>query len=702
MLRRCITTHALADTNLETIARALRRCGRTQAVRCGRSLHARLIKLGSSPSDVFVANNTLSMYSDLSIFNDARTLFDEMPNRNVVSWTSLISAQTRLGDPSEALKTFARMLESEEPNVFAYSVALKACASCADLEMGRWIIAHVSRIGFWSDVVLMNSAIDMYVKCGSLGEARGVFDGMGMRNLTSWNTMIAGYALEGRMEEATKMFYRMREHDKVSWNTLVMGFARVESVRALEFACAMRREGFSLDEFTFPCVLNVCGSFGDVGMGQNVHSQVIKFGFELSCFIGSALIDMYAKCGKLDLAEKLFNGFSNNGGTVGDKLAIWNSMVSGYSINGCDNGTLNLVSKMHRLGMRLDYYTFSSVLKACGNLWNSRFTLQVQGLIFTCGFHLDSVVASVLVDCYVKCGNVRDAFQLFQMIPYKDTVSWAGMISGCTQHGLDSLACSLFVRMIALEMKVDQFITSSTLKACSNLAGLEFGKQVHAFCMKNGYESEEVTSTSLIDMYSKCGEIDDGMRVFESATQRDAVCWTGIIVGCGQNGRAKDAIRLFAEMLISGVEPNEITFVGVLSACRHAGMIEEACSYFKMMREQHNLFPLSEHFCCMIDLLGRAGKFEEAERLISEMPYNTSEVIWHSLLGGSRCFDNAGIGKSAAERVLSKSSNDTSMYVALSNVYAGLGMWDDSARLRGVMRKVGMKDAGKSWVELRI
>ncbi|XP_010912039.2 pentatricopeptide repeat-containing protein At4g08210 [Elaeis guineensis] len=687
--------------NFEAITRALRHCGRVLAIGHGKSLHAQLIKQGFC-RDIFVANNIVAMYGDLNLCDDAQRLFDEMPERNVVSWTTSISAHIHAGNPVEALRVFYWMLdnEMEEPNGFTFSAALKACSMVGNLELGKWIHEHVLRAGLQSDAVLMNAILDMYLKCGSLSDARRVFDGLSSVNSTSWNTIIAGYSREGNMVEAEALFLQVPEPNAVSYNTIIAGFAQLESPKALNYVNMMHIEGFKFDDFTFPCALKTCGNLRFEKMGEQIHTYIVKCGYKPSLFIGSSLIDMYANCGQMIHAIKVYDEYSSYKGLIPDRLPLLNSMLSGFAVNRYDRQALDLVSEIHSMGIGLDAFTLSSALRVCINLRNMSIGLQVHGLTVTNGCYADHVVGSVLVDLYAKCGYLEDALRLFHGLPHKDVIAWAGLIADCVQHGSNHLAFSLFKDMMSTETEVDHFVVSSVLKACSVLAWAQGGEQVHAYSIKGGFDSESVTIASLIDMYSKCGNIDDGLRVFESAAQKDTVCWTGMILGCGYNGRAKEAIELFEKMLKSGVEPNGITILGALSACRHAGLVEEACRFFKAMRDRHGLEPSLEHYCCMIDILSRAGCIEEAKQLISNMPHETDDVIHNSLLGAC-LMDQNNLAKLASLDLLPSSSYDTSGNVTLSNIYASLGMWDASAKFKEAIKKVSIKEAGRSWIEIR-
>lgn len=684
--------------DLGRIAIALRQCGRVQAFSHGKAFHSHLIKAGCL-GDVFLANNLVSMYAAFRDSKDARKVFDEMADKNVVTWTTMVSAYNDRGRPDEALRLYTHMMESksETPNGFMYSAVLRACGLVGDLNFGKFIHRRISSDRLESDIVLMNTLLDMYVKCGSLTDAKNVFDGILCPNSTTWNTIISGYSKASMMEEAVNLFHRMPNPNVVSWNSIIAGFTDKGSLHAAEFVHMMHREGFKLDGFTFPCVLKTCGRHALLAFGKQIHCYVIKSGFESGCFTVSALIDMYSDCNKLIAAEKLFAQYS---GFICDSLALWNSLLSGYVINEQNTAALHIVSEVHQSGVYLDSYTFSSALKACINLLNLRLGLQVHGLLVTSGYELDYVVGSILVDLYARLGNIEDALRLFYRLPKKDIVAWSGLITGCAKMGLNWLAFSLFRDMVHLNYGVDQFIISSILKVCSSSTSLRSGKQIHTFCIKNGYEYEGVILTSLIDMYSKCGEIEDGLALFESTPERDTVCWTGIIVGCGQNGRPEAAIRYFYEMIESGLKPNEITCLGVLSACRHAGLVDEAQAIFNSMKSERGLELSVEHYNCMIDLLGQAGCFEEAEKLIAVMPCKPNQTIWRSLLGACQTHSNAELVNVIDKNLLATLPENPSTYVTLSNVYAALGKWDDLSNVRKAAREVGAKEAGKSWIEI--
>lgn len=679
---------------------ALRYCQRFQAIKHGKSFHSYLIRLGLL-NDVFNVNNMISVYAKCSHVDDAQKLFDEMPYRNIVTWTTMVSAYTNCGRPREGLRLYNQMLESrsQEPNEFLYSAVLKACGLVGDAELGKLIHQDLSRADLEFDTALMNALLDMYVKCGNLRDAQQVFNAILCKNSTSYNTLIMGYTKEGLMDEALSLFNRMPEPDLVSWNSIVAGLTYNGSPHALHFVSMMHSKGFKLDSYTFPCALKSCSYISDLTMGRQIHCNIIKSGYESSFYNISALVDMYSNCKFLGEAVKVFDQYFMSF-PITEGLALWNSMLSGYVVNEDYRKALNLIACIHHSGAQFDYYTFAIALKVCIYFKNLMLASQVHGLAITSGYELDNVVGSILIDLYAKQGEINSALKLFERLSHKDAVAWSSLIAGCARLGLGAFAFSLFRDMVNLDLEIDQFIISSVLKVPSSSSSLRSGKQIHAFCLKKGYESDGVTITSLIDMYAKCGEIEDGLALFHCLSEIDIMCWTGMIVGCAQNGRADEAIRLFHMMIESGLKPNEITLLGVLTACRHAGLVKEAWATFNSIKTEYGLTLCPEHYHCMVDLLSQAGHLKEAIILIRDMPFEPDKTIWCSLLGACATHKNRELAKIVAEHLLASSPEDASVYVTLSNVYAALGMWDSSSKVREAVKKVGIKEAGKSWIEI--
>ncbi|TXG52920.1 hypothetical protein EZV62_022089 [Acer yangbiense] len=453
-------------------------------------------------------------------------------------------------------------------------------------------------------------------------------------------------------------------------------------------------------------------------------------------------------------------------------------MLSGYIVNEKNKSALCLLSQIHNSGVCIDSYTFSSVVKVCLNLLNLRLGLQVHGLNVTCGYESDYIVGSILIDLYAKLGKVKNALELFHRLLNKDIVAWSGLIMGCAKTGLNSLAFSLFRDMINLDLEVDQFVVSSVLKVYLSLASLGSGKQVHALCVKSGFNTKEVTVTSLVDMYSKCGEIEDGLALFNNMPKRDVVSWTGVIVGCRQNGRAKEAITFFQEMIQSGADRWVVfgvelwvvsgacawkthgaagwvvvgaalygawkdSWVFWVALCAVFGEVAGAircgasCAVFWVMGGAYGWTVLgaARWTGCVAAVCGSFGKKEcmrelavcdrsggraatlaresgtvicqgisctvgEVETLIANMPFEPDKTIWCSMLKACEAHKNIKLVSFIAEHLLATSAEDPSIYMMLSNVYATLGMWDSSSKMRKAGKDLGIKEAGISWIEI--
>eukprot|EP01018_Ginkgo_biloba_P036306 Gb_38750 [translate_table: standard] len=478
----------------------------------------------------------------------------------------------------------------------SYDHLLQGCVRTKALAEGKRVHSHMIRTGYNLSVFQGNRLVDMYIKCGSLGNARQVFDKMSMRDISSWNTIVTGYVKFGSLESARHLFDKMPERDGVSWNGMIAGYAQNGHLEAaLRLFCQMQCEGIRPDQFTFCSVLCACANLPVLEQGKQVHTQIIKTDFESNVFVGSALIDMYAKCGSIYVARHVF-----------------------------DN------------------------------------------------------------------------------MPERNVVSWNAMVAGYSQQWRGEEAVNVFCQMRLAGMKPNQFSFGSVLNACSSLAALEQGKHVHADIIKSGFESNVFVGSALIDMYAKCGCIEDARRVFDKMPQRNLVSWTTLITGYAQNGHGNDVLQLFEEMVRIGLKPDHITFIGVLSACSHAGLIDEGLLYFDSMVRDHCIKPRPDHYACMIDLLGRAGRLDEAEVFINNMPFEPDAVVWGALLSACRIHGNMELGKRAAECLSKLEPLNAASYVLLSNIYSAAGRWDDAAKMRKMMKDMGVKkNPGCSWIKVK-
>eukprot|EP01018_Ginkgo_biloba_P013193 Gb_32457 [translate_table: standard] len=705
----------------------LQMCIRKKTLSEGKLVNTHINEMGVM-LDTFLGNTLLNMYAKCGSLVDARRVFDNLSKRDALSWTVMIAAYSRHGLAEEALRLFRQMQQTGiQPNQFTFTSVLPACAKLTALKQGMDIHEQVIRSGFQSDVFVGNALIDMYAKCRSIETARQLFDKMPQRDAVSWSTMISAYSRYGTSKEALTLFHQMQ------------------------------RAGISPNQSTFVSVLPACASFAALEQGMEIHEEIIRSGFETNLFVESALVDMYAKCGSIEKARHVFDkmhqrsavswttmvaAYTQNG-RVDEALKLfqkmperdvvsWTAMIAGYVQNGQSVEALKLFREMQLGSVKPDSKTFASVLSACTNLAAHEQGLEIHEEIIRSGLQYDVFVESALVDMYAKCGNIEEArnvfdnmyernavswtsmiagytknghvdeaLKLFQEMPDQDTISWTTIISGYVQNGQCVEALQLFQQMQLSGMKLAANTFASILPACTNLAALEQGMEIHEEIVRSGFASNIFVQNALIDMYAKCGNIKMAQDLFDKMPQRDVVSWTAMIAGYAMHGCGKEALKLFEQMQQSGTNPNHITLVCVLSACCHAGLVDKGRQYFNSMSQYYHVTPAMQHYVCMVDLLGRAGRLDEAHSFINNMPIKPDATVWSCLLSACRIHKNIELGEYVAERLFDLNPKNASPYVLLSNIYAAAGRWDDTEKLRRLMKDRKVKKLpGCSWIEV--
>ncbi|KAL5769681.1 hypothetical protein ACOSP7_013835 [Xanthoceras sorbifolium] len=575
-----------------------------------KTLHANLIKNGSLLQNLQVGNRLLNLYVVYLNFNCAHKLFDEMLDRDVRTWTVLLSGSARVGSFSEALDCFRRMQnECVLPNKFTLSCVLKCCSGLYELRMGKGVHGWIVTSGIGLDVALENSILDLYVKCEAFDYAKKLFELMEDRDSVSWNIMVGAYLQIGEVERSLDLFERLPEKGVVSWNTIVDGLMKNGlQGTALELLYRMISSGHVFNKVTFCIAFNLASSLSNVELGRQIHGLVLTFGVQDDRFIRNSLIDMYCKCGEMEKAHVLFRKIS------GEFLRMRNSKIS------CE----------------------------------------------------------------------------------AEIVSWSSMISGYVRNGEYEDAFKTFSSMVREQVWVSKFSLTSIVSACANAGILELGRQMHAYITKVGHKVDAHLSSSLIDMYAKCGSLDDAWIIFKQTDNPNVVQWTSMISGCALHGQGREAVRLFEYMMKKGVTPNEVTFIGVLTACSHAGMLEEGCDYFRLMEEAYGIMPRFEHFACMVDLYGRAGRLNEAKEFIYNNRLSHLSAVWRSLLSSCRLHKDFSTGKWVSEKLLQLEPFESGPYILLSNMFAAERKWEEAAKIRSLMQQRGVrKHPGQSWIQLK-
>ncbi|XP_042478050.1 pentatricopeptide repeat-containing protein At2g13600-like [Macadamia integrifolia] len=690
--------------------------------------HSRFIKLGLDTNPM-VATRLLNAYASCQSANalsHAHQLFDQVPSKDIVLWTSIISAYTRAGNPHKALQLFSQMNLQFPPiqsNPFVYSIVARACGSFAGhyLQLGKCVHTHVIKSGFLPNVVVETAFLDMYAKCGDIEFSHKVFDEMPQRNSISWNAMIAGYVQNGMEALGLHLFYRMKCLD-----------------------CQIP------DEFAVSTVLAACAGINDMDFGMQVHGYLLTVGFESEC--AYTLCNMYFRCGEMSCSEKALSEIKEN---VISRLM----MIKGYVFNGrYYDAIMHVVQDSNFIEIAtMDHSVVVSILTACANLSLRRVGKQVHCLIITfIGSHLNwvsdekdlSIVGSALIDMYCKCSSVREARQAFDWfhpaqhishwnamitgyihaglledarkcfgeMPKRDLISWTTMISGYVQHGLPQQGLTLLTKMYnnedGLMMEGNCFTFSTALEACTLLSALGAGKQIHVKLIRSGVNidiNNVVVGTALINMYSKSGSLNYAQKVFDRLLEKNVIAWTSMITGYAIHGIGSQALELFQQMLEIGVKPNEVTFISVLTACSHCGFVEEGIGYFKLMKDKYGILPRADHYTCVIDLLGRAGRLTEAWSLLEEIGNgdindDSGETIWGAFLGACRLHGDLEMGSRAAQKMLKKKQQVSSTYITLSNVYAAAGLWDEAFKVREKWRREGTipGDPGGSQIHVQL
>eukprot|EP01018_Ginkgo_biloba_P015982 Gb_28612 [translate_table: standard] len=548
----------------------------------------------------------------------------------------------------------------------AYARLLQECVNTKALPQGKQAHARIIKTGFETVTFLQTHLVNMYAKCEKIAPSRQVFEEMSERSVVSWTAIIAGYVQNGHCEEALKLFLEMQ------------------------------RELIEPNEFTYPCVLRACAGLESVSQGKQVHTRIIKTSFDSDVFVSSALLYMYAKCGCRTDARQVFDKMPSR------NIVSWNAMIAGCVLNGRAQEGLQIFEQLRWASIQPNYITFCSVLNACVDVSALEQGKQLHAHIIKSGFESDVTVGNALIDLYGKGGSVKCARSLFEKLLERNGVSWSSIIAAYAQNGWGEDALNIFWQVHQEGVHASEHTFSSVLSACAGLAGLDQGKQVHSQIFKTGFDSDVFVGSALVDMYGKSGNINDACQVFNEMPERNVVSWNAMIAGCAQHGRGNEALQLFEQMQCDGIEPNYITFVCVLSACSHAGLVEKGRFYFDSMNRHHGIIPGAEHYACMVDLLGRAGCLDEAEEFIKETPFEPTASMWGALLGACRVHGNMELGKRAAEHVFELDPQDSGTHVLLSNIYAAGGRWDDVAKVRNMMKNIGMKkEPGCSWIEVR-
>ncbi|CAA6654116.1 unnamed protein product [Spirodela intermedia] len=540
-----------------------------------------------SPLDAASWNTMIVMYVKLGRLESARRLFDEMPDRDCVSFTTMIMGLGQRDEPAQALRVFQEMLSADiRPNEVTLSSVTSACSHLHSIVTGRAVHGLAIKSGLEDFLLVSTNLVHFYALSSSIKESETVFTSMPERNIVTWNTMLNGYA----KAEALLMYREMAK-------TVVVD-GRPNEVMIVD-------------------LISSCARLSAFNEGRQFHAVILKSGLDSYAFVQATIVHFYAECGYIELASSQF--WSGDMGNV----SSWNALIGGFIHN----------------------------------------------------------------------NMLETARSLFDEMPDRDVVSWSTMIAGYSKKGSPSAALDLFHGMQAQGIQPNEITLLSVLSAISASGTLEQGRRVHNYIRHHSIWLTDNLRAALIDMYSKCGSIGEALLLFNQT--RDSAAnispWNAVICGLAMHGHAEMSLRIFSELENTKIKPNSITFIGVLSACCHKGLVAEGKHYFEQMKNAYKIEPTIKHYGCMVDLLGRAGLLEEAHQLVVAMPMEPDVVIWGTMLAASRTHGNVEIGEKAVRGLTSLEPNHGASKVLLSNIYADAGRWEDVLLVRQAMQARGLK-----------
>ncbi|RCV46425.1 hypothetical protein SETIT_9G530700v2 [Setaria italica] len=646
----------LAPFLVATLKRAAR-------LRCGEQLHALAAKSGLLASNAFVRNSVLAFYARLPpSLASAHQLFDETPpplrdavarntllaalaraghldrvqhlleemprsHRDAVSYTTVVTALARAGHAGRAVAVFRCMLaEDIIPNEVTLAGVVMAFARHGALATVGVAHGVALRWGLDGFVIVATNLIHAYAGVSELRCAHAVFDEMPDRNTVTWNALLNGYVKAGMMEMAADVFWRIPERDEVSWHTMVDGYIRADLILdALKaYAHMVGEVDANGNETLLVDLVKACAQYSAITEGQQLHSVILKNGFDAHAFVQATLINFYGCCGLIGLAQMQFR--------LSDKshLASWNALLAGI----------------------------------------------------------------------LRRGLMHEARQLFDDMPERDVISWSTLIYGYVLNGCSDMALQLFFSMLNAGFEPNEITLVSAVSAVAGSGTLDQGRWIHDYIINRSIRVTDNLSAGLIDMYAKCGSITDALQLFNHASDKFSSIspWNAMICSLAVHGYVHMSLDLFSHLQRTDIKPNSITFIGVLNACCHTGMVTEGKQHFESMR-QFGVQPTIKHYGCMVDLLGRAGYLEEAEQLVAKMPMKADNVIWGSILSAARAHGNVGLGEKAAEELAKLDQAHGASKVALSNIYAYAGRWANVSVVRKELKDENLeRQSGSSGI----
>ncbi|XP_022154322.1 pentatricopeptide repeat-containing protein At4g39952, mitochondrial isoform X2 [Momordica charantia] len=647
--------------------------------------HSLIITTGNS-KNVFFATKLMSFYASHRQPALSTHLFHSIHPKDGFLWNSIIQSHFSNGDYLQAFGFYLQMRASSSlPNQFTVPMVLSTCAelmmlnhgmnihgyggapnyrtlgsgfqACVDLDAlveGRCLHGLALKTGILCFEVIKSCLLSMYSRCGSPEEAYRCFCKLNKKDLISWTSIIAVHAKFGLMTECLSLFWEMQADEIIP------------------------------DEIAISCMVLGFGNSDRTSEGKAFHGWILRQCYAVSEITHNALLSMYCKFGLLNTTEKIFHSFHKS------SKEDWNTMISGYSNMGQKEKCIDLFRDMQLLGIGPDLISLASVISSCSQVGAVNIGRSIHCYAIKNSIIENVSIANSLLDMYGKSGNLTTAWRIFHRTQQRDIISWNTLISSYKQSGHPAEAIVLFDEMIKNNLKPNAITCVIVLSACAHLASLDKGERIHQYIRENGYGTDITIRTSLIDMYAKCGELETSRKLFNAVEERDVILWNVMISSYGMHGHAESAIEIFELMEESNVKPNSLTFLSLLSACNHGGLVEEGRRLFDRM-QKYGVKVSLKHYASMVDLLGRSGSLQEAETLVLSMPISPDGTVWGSLLSACKLHNEFEMGVRIARHAIESDPENDGYYIILSDLYGCLGRWEEVERVRVIMKERGVE-----------
>ncbi|PON59065.1 DYW domain containing protein [Parasponia andersonii] len=651
--------------NSRTVVGLLLACREVCELRLGQEIHGYCLRNRLFDFYPHVGTALIGFYLRFDV-RISRLVFDLMAMRNIVSWNAIITGYVDMGEHIEACNLFVLLLDDGVKfDPVTVVAVVQACAELGFLKLGRQIHQVALKSGYRNDMFVVNALLNMYRDCESLDLSCRLFKNIPRRDVALWNSMINAYTEYGIYDKAVSLFI------------------------------TMRTQGIREDERTVSIMLSSCSNLADgVRFGESLHAHAIKSGMEVDVSLGNAILGMYSELNCVKAAEKVFKELT------GPDVISWNTFIMALACNGLRDAAWNLFEAMRASEIKPNSHTMISILAACDNETCLNVGRAIHGFMIKHGIEIDLSLNTALTDMYMNCGDEATAINLFESCPDRDVISWNALIASFVKNSQGEKAQLLFSRMTS-DVEPNHVTIINMLSTFTHLAALPQGQCLHAYALRRqfSFNSNLSLANAFVTMYARCGSMQNAEKVFKILPRRNIITWNALTTGYAMHGRGHDAILAFLQLLEDGLHPNAETFTATLSACRHCGFIEKGLLLFHTMVNDFKIKPELVHYGCVVDLLCRGGRLNEAREFIEKGPIKPDASLWRAVLSACRVNSDTKLAATIFEKLVELEPMNAGNYILLSNIYAAAGLWLEVRNIRTWLQEKGLKKSpGLSWI----